>query len=386
MKPIKVSATAVDVRGQLRQQPSAYQLSALASFHLDVETKKHARLVLRHNGFSGSDAMVEALVQRIHSIKRERVNRVQARILNRLGHIPSTTKHQCVARPAHALLGKPKDRLEQLRKSAVLAAAQKCLRHGAAGGTSFRVSLTRDPGSVGYEVVMSSNRDTYRGRFKGWSAGEDHHHIQVPTDWRVRVQRRGLATCGGMLTLDLQPLMRSGDIELFQAVWVAQARGYGVTVHRGVIARLDSEVFHGADAKSAIRGVLLKVRRAAATASAHVSLHELTVDAFVARYARYDSIDVCVGDARAIGACEYGIQAWCNAVGIDVAQGSISLRRVLEAFRLQPMIEVRRTVLQAIKGHRADVKMGRPEYAAYPAHSAEHPAPAAIVAVGQKRD
>jgi len=65
---------------------------------------------------------------------------------------------------------------------------------------------------------MWTNRDTYAGNFKGWSATEDHHRISVPADWRVRVQRRGLAAVGGMMTLDVHPLVPHGDIELFQAV------------------------------------------------------------------------------------------------------------------------------------------------------------------------
>ena len=58
------------------------------------------------------------------------------------------------------------------------------------------VTLTTEPGKVGYEVVMSTNWDTYGGQFKGWRASEDHHHIMVPFDWRTRVLKRGLASAG----------------------------------------------------------------------------------------------------------------------------------------------------------------------------------------------
>jgi len=217
--------------------------------------------------------------------------------------------------------------------------------------------MTRDAKAVDYKIIMHSNRNTYGGRFKGWSANEDHHYICVPTDWRVRVQRRGLAVAGGMFTLDLQPLVGHGAIELFQAVWVAQSRGYGVTIHFGVVARLGDEVFHAQDAQHAIRGVTLKARNSASPARQRLSGYELSVDAFIARYRQYGGIDVGIDDAQAIGACEYGIQSWCHAVGIDQALGYVSLSRVLEGFRTQPLIEVRRTVLQAIKLHRAHARL-----------------------------
>lgn len=353
MKFKRVPATADDVQGRLRRHPTPNEMSAIAALHRRLMAKRHARLVLRHNGFSGSSELVEALVQRISAMESQRRLRPKMRVEKRLGTVPQWAQARLwPEKPPRTLGSTPQGRLEQLRKNALLASAKSCLRHGAAGGSSFKVRLTKNPAEVGYTVTMDSNRDTYRGHYKGWAAAEDHHVITVPADWRVRVQRRGLATVGGMLTLDLQPLVGHGDIELFQAVWVSQARGFGVCVHRGVMARLGDEVFHAASLQEAIRGVTRKYKLASSPARERVSAYQLTVDGFVARYARYGHVPVTVEDARDTGACEYGIQSWCHAVGVDLQADSVPLSRVLSGFRVQPLVEVRRTVLHAIKAQR----------------------------------
>lgn len=357
--PATATATATNISGQSRRQPTPHQLSALAALHRGLQTKKHAGLVLRHNGFSGGEANVEALLQRVISIQRERTDRVRNLVIKRLGTFPQVSGSSVGRRATLSAHGDLAGRLDHLRKDAVKSAARACFRHGAAGGSSMRVELTSDPKAVGYEVVMGSNRDTYRGAYKGWSASEDHHCIRVPKDWRVRVQARGLATAGGMLTLDLQPLTGGGDIELFQAVWTSQARGYRVNVHRGVMARLGQEVFHAEDAQAAVRGVTLKARRAAAPARERVNVFDLSIEGFIERYARYGNIDVSADDARASGACEYGIRSWCNAVGIDLSDERVPLSRILNGFRVQPLIEVRRAVLHAVKAHRRPASIER---------------------------
>lgn len=350
---IQVPANASDVLGQRRRQPTPAEMSAIAALHRKLETKKHARLVLRRNGFSGSVELVDALQHRISVMESERRRRASRRIESRLGAVPQWAKQRLLSEaPSGAQTSTPQSRLEKLRQRAVLATAKSCLRHGAAGGSSFKVRLTTNPAAVGYVVTMDSNRDTYLGKFKGWAASEDHHVITVPADWRVRVQRRGLAVVGGMLTLDLQPLVGHGDVELFQAVWVSQARGFGVTVHRGVMARLGEEVFHAPDVQEAIRGVTRKHKRAGVPTAERINAYQLTVDGFAARYARYGHVPVTVEDARDTGACEYGIQSWCHTVGIDLQAGSVPLSLVLTGFRVQPLVEVRRTVLHAIKTQR----------------------------------
>lgn len=358
MKLVQVPRTAAKPATGRRPSPSDHQLSALAALHRAIETKVHARLALGHNGFASSDTAVNALMARILEINRARRDRAGLRVMRRLGSVPpGFCTYLPATQPVRLPAGSPAQRLEKVRERAVVQSAQQCLRYGAAGGTSFSVTLTSDAAQVGYRVEMGSNRDTYGGAYKGWQAAEDHHHICAPADWRVRVQRRGLATVGGMLTLDLQPLVPHGDIELFQAVWVAQGRGYAVNVQRGVIARLRGEAFHGADASDAIRGVTRKAARALAPQRTPTCSYELSVDAFIQRFSRYRHIPVSLDDARETGACEYGISSWCQAVGIDMALESVTLRRVLEGFQTRPLVEVRRTVLHAVRAHRSQTKL-----------------------------
>lgn len=355
-----VPASIPDVSGSSRRSPNDHQLSALAAAHRDLQTKKHARLVLRHNQFSGGAAGVEALIARIAYIRSESASRRTSRIRERLGHLPSPVNAQSNQKPVLLPSGSLQNRLDTAKKNAVHQAAKSCLRHGAAGGSSVHVTLTDNPASVEYKVHMGSNRTTYGGSFKGWSACEDHHHITVPRDWRVRVLGRGLSNAGGMLTLDLQPLFAYGEIELFQAVWVSQSRGFRVKVHRGVIACLGHESFHADDAENAIKGIIFKQKRAASPARARTDAYSISVDAFVKRYAHFGEVEVWADDAREVGACEYGIKSWCESVDIDISEVSTSLSRILEGFRSLPLIEVRRTVLHAVRRHRKSLKLATP--------------------------
>jgi hypothetical protein len=211
------------------------------------------------------------------------------------------------------------------------------------------VRLTDDPAAVGYTVTLDSNRDTYRGRFKGWSAREDHHRIVVPTDWCTRVLRRGLATLGGMLTLDAHALSTGHpDTQVYAAVWARQGQGFQVVVERGYIAVHYGESYHAETIERALRGVRRK------TAVATKWTDDVSVSRFCARYSRFSMVAVCLDDARQTGACEYGIRAWCEAVGLPYAVGVATVGDVLAAYRRRPQVEVRRAVIHAVQRHRCD--------------------------------
>ncbi len=330
-----IPSNAVAPSGASSRCPTACELSRLAALHPGLNTKKHAQLVLRHNGFSANTANVEQLCESV------------ARMLE----IRSERKSQ--AGTERLRTGAVHVRLNNLRKKAVTTAAKSCLRHGAAGGYTMTVKLTTEPGEVGYEVVMEANRDTYRGRFKGQLAREDHHNITVPFDWRTRVLKRGLAKAGGLLPLTAQQLVSHGDIELFQATWVEQGRGFQVNVRQGVIARHGSECFHAEDARKAIAGLVRKIACANdRILGGQTSCYELSAAAFVRKFERYGHLSVSARDAYACGACPFGVRSWCAFVGIDLNLQTISLARLLAGFEKQPLVEVRRTVLHVVAEHR----------------------------------
>lgn len=355
---LPLSATSfIDTPVVLRKRgktPTATNLLKLAKAAGGFDTKKEAREALQSAGFIATPQVVDALLQaavHIADAHRYRVHRV---ILKRLGHVPKVVLAKAAARkPVLLPKGKPSTRIVALRINAVATVARSTMRHGAAGGHTTRVAFALDATEVNYTVTMGRNRDTYAGAYKGWSANEDHHVITVPQDWRLRVERKGLATLGGMMTLDAHPLMPDGDVLVYAATWARQGRGYDVKVDRGYIATLGDEHFHADTAQAAIKGVRRKVKSVGAPARTVMSAYALTVDAFIARYAGRD-LTVSVSDAQESGSCDFGIRSWCEFVGLDYDEGDAPLEQILQGFRMRPQEEVRRAVLYAVRRHRAE--------------------------------
>lgn len=341
--------------GRLSQEctvhPTNSQLWKLASRHAgDLRSTWDAERVLKANGFAASAEVAATLKSRAETVLRGRRERVTNRIAKRTGKRVS----YCPAsdRPSPPPLAQ---RLIQTREAHAVASAKRCLRYGAAGGTSFQVSVAPALDEVGYRVFKDYNWDTYRGQFKGWRALEDHHRIAIPHDWLSRVYKRGLACAGGMFTLSVLTLVPAGDIELFQAKWVEQGRGYSVKVRDGFIAHCGDVVYHADTADKAVAGVRRALTAAGRGGASRHSPYCITVDEFIQRYAKHGTVDVSLDDAYEAGCCEYGVRSWCQLVGIDYGAGRVPLSRVLEGFRVAPLIEVRRTVVRtlAIRRRRA---------------------------------
>ncbi len=342
-------------RGQV---PTKINLLKLAKAAGGFDTKKGARETLQLAGFVTTTAAVDELLAAASDITSARRNRAHNVILNRLGHIPKAMGSAQVPaqEPVRLPAGKPMARLNAVRVKSVTETAHSLLRHGAAGGHSMRVAFALDASVVNYVVTMDQNRDTYAGAYKGWTANEDHHRITVPQDWRLRVERKGLASLGGMMTLDAHPLMPDGDVLVFAATWARQGRGFEVKVDRGFITMLGGEHFHGETAQAAIKGVRRKVKSASAPMrTVSVSPYALTVEAFVSRSAKRD-VMVSVIDAQESGSCDFGIRSWCEFVGLDYASGEAPLSLVLDGFRMRPQEEVRRAVLYALRRQRAELR------------------------------
>ena len=338
------------------QTPTPIHLLKLAKAAGGFDTKKEARETLQVAGFVTTTAAVEELLAAAADIAAARKNRAHNVILHRLGHIPKATGsvQVPVQQPVRLPTGKPMARLNVLRVKSVTLTAHSLLRYGAAGGHTTRVAFALDASKVNYVVTMDQNRDTYAGSYKGWTANEDHHRITVPQDWRLRVERKGLASLGGMMTLDAHPLMPDSEVSLYAATWARQGRGYDVHVDRGYIAMLDGEHFHAETAQAAIKGVRRKVKSIGAPPrKAAVSPYALTVEAFVIRYAKRD-VMVSVRDAQESGSCDFGIRSWCEFVGLDYDAGEAPLGLVLDGFRMRPQEEVRRAVLYAVRRQRAE--------------------------------
>lgn len=329
------------------------------------------------NGSRSIRAAREAVDAAAAAIRAERRDRLYRRATAALGYAPTVAN----CPPDARAIGRPDDRREPthgtprpyservrlpsgtleerlLRRTKELLRKVSPLREGAAGGTTFTVALTRDPSAVSYSVTIGANRDTYKGRYKGWAAREDHHRVVVPHGWLTRVYRRGLACVDGMLTLDAAPLDHAPEgVALYAAVWAEQGRGYEVHTRRGVLAiAADGTAYHGADARAAVQGLQRKLtgRRLAAEWAALVSASQ---DRFRAAVAPHADLLVLVADARAIGACEYGIRSWCNTVGIEYEAGATTLADVLAGYERQPAPEARAAILHALRRARRQVRL-----------------------------
>jgi len=245
-------------------------------------------------------------------------------------------------------------RLDAIRKFVVRDRLQGHLRIGV--NDDITVALTSHPQSV--DVVQTTAQDwtKYKGKFKNWSCNFKIWTVTVPADWRIRVERIGLAVIDGLMTLDAAPLESSG-CEVFAATWMVQGRGTAVSVERGYIARHGKLAYHAKTADQAITGLARKSKALAFTAAInHADLSDLV--------AQCAGSLVSIGDARAIGACSYGIRSWCATVGLaydvgpdDKLSGSAPIEAVYAAYKREPRAEARAAILYAVRRSRSKLRL-----------------------------
>jgi len=264
-------------------------------------------------------------------------------------------------RPVRLPAGTPAQRLDALRRADVAAAYRRIYRAAAHG--ELAVDLTRDPAAVG---IKQAERHEWARKGARYSTRYQDTAITVPADWRVRVARRGLAAVDGMMTLDAAPIEGAAaaalaargpppaaprgaapaGIELHAAIWLVQGRGTSVTAQRGVIARTAGLSYHGTDASQALAGLKRKQRAAEWDAT----LRAADLSALIEKSG--SGIVVSIADARAVGACEYGIKSWCHRTGLPYDAGSATLGQVYDAYRRDPAPEARAAMLHALRRSR----------------------------------
>lgn len=244
--------------------------------------------------------------------------------------------------------GTPAARLDAKRRQRI--AAQYAAIYRTATHGDLTAATTRDPAAVGVRQTESNDWNGYSKSTKYPMRLQDTH-ITAPADWRARVQRRGLAVIDGMLTLDAAPLAAPDGVDLYAATWLVQGRGTTTTAARGYIARGGGMSYHADTAAAALAGLGRKIKRQKldaefATLIASANLPDLAARAPAGAVVR-------IADARAVGACEYGIASWCNATGLPYAQGAAPLADVLAAWQREPRNEARAAILHALRRYRA---------------------------------
>lgn len=250
-----------------------------------------------------------------------------------------TPGHRTGRTPVSLPAGTPAQRLDALRRAAVIAEYRSIYREAAHG--ELAVTLTRDPAAVG---IKQAERHEWAQKGARYSTRYQDTTITVPADWRVRVARRGLADVDGMMTIDASPLEGApAGVELHAAVWLVQGRGTTVTAQRGVIARTAGLSYHGTDASQALAGLKRKQRAAEWDAT----LRTADLSALIEKAGT--GIVVTIADAEAIGACSYGIESWCYRTGLPYDAGSATLGQVYEAYQRDPAPEARAAMLHALR-------------------------------------
>lgn len=208
------------------------------------------------------------------------------------------------------------------------------------------VRVTRDPAAVGVVQAETTSYEVYRGAHKNRPCRIQDTFVTVPFSWVRRVQRAGIDFADGMFTLDAARIESEG-CDLFAAVWIEQGRGTALNTRRGYIARQDGLTFHASTARDAVAGLARKARARSLVAVSGPS--ENLADIIAA----HASMRVTLADARAVGACEYGIRSWCNSVGLDYSAGVATLGEVFAAYRTEPRAEARSVMLRVLKRSRA---------------------------------
>lgn len=253
--------------------------------------------------------------------------------------------------------GTPAGRLDTRRREAILTTYRRLYRTPEIGHGDESIILTADPAAVGVAQQQSLDWDMYsrRTRYPGQITDTT---LTAPADWRRRVQAHGLAEVDGMMCLDAARLSGAPDgVDLWAATWIEQGRGYTVTARRGAIARQGLTSYHGDSPAAALAGLRRKLAAQKRAAEWAAVIDTASVDTLLARLSDADleRMQVRVSDARAEGACDYGIRSWCHATGLPYEAGAASLRAVWAAYQAQPRSEARAAILHALRRQRASL-------------------------------
>lgn len=210
-------------------------------------------------------------------------------------------------------------RLRQARELAVRAAVSSTLWTG----TRHTIDVVLG-GEPGVAPTATEDRSVYHGRFKGRAANRYTYTVTVPHDWRVTVQRRGLATIGGMLTLSATEV-RPG---VYSARWAASSGpGRPPRVVDGWICGQYHSTISAEDAET--RG-----RRSAVNPSS------VDLDSVVARFG---AVRLNRRHAYAAGLRQTGTESWLTTVGLD-GQRTATVADIVAAYRARPRGDVLRVL------------------------------------------
>lgn len=285
----------------------------------------------------------DAALQRIAD-RKERVTRRDA-----IGSRCSTKIDRAINQGIHATL-------TEIRISAFASAAQEAFRLPRSHHGNLTVRLTTEAAQVG----VTQSKWKYGSFHAKWAIPQTDTEFVVPTKWRKEVQAKLGGLCG-LLHLEARPLgSPKKNVLLYQAVWAVQKRGYELAVEKGFVATThDQEYdFHALSPEEAVKGLLRKLK-----ADQQVRRFEEReaggLDRLISAF-QGAGATVRHSDARAIGACEAGIRAWCEQVGINLDAGVIGLDQMVKAYNLSPAREARAAIIHALRRQKSKMTESTP--------------------------
>jgi hypothetical protein len=211
------------------------------------------------------------------------------------------------------------------------------------------------PGGVVKAETENAKNWTYYAKSFKYPKIEHDIRMTVNPDWDKSVQDRDLAFLGGMLTLSAKTahkvrnrnaleLADRYNIDLYEAVWMRKGRGFQVSTESGFIAikrtslgAIPATAYHGASALKAVEGCHRKFQN---IDDLPLEIRDVPADA-VATWA----------DAKAVGACDVGVKAWCDAADIDHTAASVPLVDVVRGYYKKPAPEAKAIILRVLRGY-----------------------------------
>lgn len=310
---------------------------------LSSSTIASAKRALKEAGMK--QALAPEVLEAKAAIDAARAAKWSARARRLLG----SQRIRLCKKPVMIPSGTPAQRLEELRKTTIKRAFISAFRQPAHGET--KVVLTDDPAKVGVIQVDRDDWNVYAKSYKHGPAKCLDNTIIVPATWRTRVEKLGIAILDGMMTLDAQKVEGApAGVQLFAATWASQGRGNSVNVSNGFIATAGGLSYHADCAERALAGL----KRKAKNAEWQAKIRNMDIPEIIRRL---PDLVVRLADAKAIGACEYGIRSWCARVGISYEAGEATVSEVWAGYCAVPAPEARAALLHAARRNRKHLRI-----------------------------
>lgn len=304
--------------------------------HQNLMYKKDAEVVARQLREQGFGPSIKSLTDEIWE-ERNRQSRIRTLKKNR-DRNRSRLKLQRESRIMENLLtvASVRERLCIWRKSTFRDHVD--FRIALAGDHNEKIILTDDP----WEVMAEGESYTSLESGHRYSTTHSKFKFVIPRHWISRVYKRGLANIDGLLTLDAQPVhVPERDLEAFAAKWVGQSRGFSLRTDSGFIIRHPETgtTYHSHSLQSGRNTIRRKIREQLEPERIAKERAE-RLEGWLRKVERESgSQPVTMADARATGACEYGIRSWCHSVGLNPDANFVFLSDIIEGYRQRPQQE-----------------------------------------------